>query len=118
MEIITDDLHDIAKRLCEIDIEYSLYRNHQYDRYEVWWRDKFSFVIPFDLLDERTLSFTRQTRRENADKIEQDINESNERLEQDRQNKLTELEYKLTDMLRYANTKEYEVTFGKEQLWF
>jgi hypothetical protein len=106
MERITSDLFDISGRLKYIDPNYQIYRNHIKNRFELWWCGAFSLVIPYDTLDERTLSYTVKTRRENADETENEINEANAEVENGRQRNLAVMKAKLTDRLLYENNKE------------
>jgi hypothetical protein len=103
LERLDDDLFDICNRIKDIDCAYTIYRNHCLDRFEVFHEDKFSFVVPFDSLDERTLVYTKKTRRENADEIERDIDEGNKKNEEQIMQKLKHAEIKLADFLQFEN---------------
>ncbi len=71
--LIQNDLFDIADRLKSINNGYKVYFNKIKQRYEVHnsyqHGDTLAFVVPFDRLDARTVSYALETRVENADKI-------------------------------------------------
>ena len=77
MQRIYHDLFHIAERLLQIDPCYQVFWNGERERYEVFWHGKLAFIVPFDALDVRTLTYAQRTRRENADDIEREIDESN-----------------------------------------
>ncbi|MDR1917544.1 MAG: hypothetical protein LBQ05_00995 [Christensenellaceae bacterium] len=108
MEKITNDMFDISGRLREIDPEYQIYRNNEDGtggRFELWWRGRFSLVIPFDCLDERTLDYTRRTRRENADEIAQEIDDTNNEIENEKQMNIKKMQIELKDRLLFEALK-------------
>jgi hypothetical protein len=107
MESITDDLFDIVGRLKNIDPQYQIYRNHERERYELWWNGRFSLEIPFDRLDERTLEYAQKTRRENADEIESAINLRNAEIELEKQKNLEIMQAKIKDYVLYEHQKYY-----------
>lgn len=82
---ITNDLYDVAWRLKAIRDTYEIYYNAASCRYEVHDTAQFgntlAFVVPYDELDCRTVSYALKTRRENADEIFEEIERDNERLE-------------------------------------
>ncbi len=101
MQKICHDLFNISDRIKKIDRDYQIFRNAEKNRFEVYWRGKFSFVIPFDVLDERTLFYTKKTRRENADDIERDIDEGNQKIEMERQKNIEKVKAKIKDYVKY-----------------
>lgn len=101
MQKICHDLFNISGRIKMIDPAYTIYRNGAKDRLEVYWRGKFAFVIPFDFLDERTLFYTKKTRRENADEIERDLDEGNAQIFQAQAKTIQKLQAKIKDYVKY-----------------
>lgn len=101
MKKICHDLFNICGRIKEIDKDYTIFRNLEKDRFEVHWRGKFAFVIPFDSLDVRTLTYTKKTRRENADEIEREIDEGNLQIFQEQSKKIQKLQAKIKDYVKY-----------------
>ena len=77
MQKIYHDLFHIAERILQIDPFYEIFWNGKFERFEVFWHGKLAFVVPFDVLDVRTLVYAQKTRRENADDIEREIDEGN-----------------------------------------
>jgi hypothetical protein len=101
MEEITCDLFDIANRLKEIDSDYAIYRNEEANRWEVRHRGLFTFVVPFQSLDERTLVYTKKTRRENASELEREIDESNQKIEAEKQKNVEIIKTKIKEYVLY-----------------
>ena len=66
---ITNDVLDIAARLKEIDPRYEVFRNLDKHRFEIHADGALQLAVPFNGLDERTLSLVRETRVENADAL-------------------------------------------------
>ncbi len=101
MQRIYHDLFHIAERIQQIDPLYEIYWNGERERYEIFWRDKLAFVIPFDALDVRTLNYTQRTRRENADDIEREIDEGNAAIFQEQNRKIQAMKAKIKDYVKY-----------------
>lgn len=82
MILITNDLYDISSRLRTINDDYRLYYNVAKGRYEVHSaaRGALQFVVPYDELDARTVQYARYSRVENAERIFEDIERNNRRL--------------------------------------
>ena len=78
---ITNDLYDIAARLRSVNDGYRVYYNARLRRYEVHDKsqrgDTLAFVVPYAELDARTIDYALYTRRENADKVLADVEDSN-----------------------------------------
>lgn len=113
---VTNDLFCIAKQLKYIDKVYHVFRNERDNRFEVHssgnpsiWT--LSFIVPFDRLDQRTLDYARQTRKQNADILDEQVRLQNAQIEKDNLAKLQKLEYTLADMLDYANKTGRDVAF-------
>lgn len=101
MQKICHDLFNIVGRLQQIDADYAVYRNCAKDRFEVFWRGKFAFVVPFDRLDNRTLVYTKKTRRANADELEREIDESNAAIYQSQNQTIQKMKAKIKDYVKY-----------------
>ncbi len=84
---ISQDLFSIASRIKEIDSAYTIFYNKKLCRYEVHNEKQrgntLCFVVPFDDLDARTLEMVYATRVQNAEKLLQEIEQHNEKIEKD-----------------------------------
>lgn len=78
---INGDLFDIAGRLKEIDSRYTVCRNVKLNRFEIYADGVLQIAVPFDRLDARTLELVRSTRLENAERLMEQIDQDNARLE-------------------------------------
>ncbi len=78
---ITGDVLDIASRLKEIDPRYEVYRNLEKHRFEIHAEGALQIAVPFNRLDERTLSLVKETRLENADALFKRLEAQNEKTE-------------------------------------
>ena len=77
---IKDDVYYICDRLKEIDDSYIVLFNLDNLRYEIHskgQKSSYCFTVPFDSLDERTLSYALRTRSERRDKIIEEIEKNN-----------------------------------------
>ena len=101
MQKIYHDLFHIAERILEIDPLYEIFWNRELKRFEVFWHGKLAFVVPFDVLDVRTLEYTKRTRRENADDIEREIDEGNAAIFQEQAKKIEAMKAQIKDYVKY-----------------
>ncbi len=101
MQRIYHDLFRIAERILQIDPCYQVFWNGECERYEVFWHGKLAFIVPFDALDVRTLTYAQRTRRENADDIEREIDEGNAAIFQERDKKIQALKAQIKDYVKY-----------------
>lgn len=80
--IIDSDTYFINERLKEIDKDYFVAFNLKNSKYEVHVKNQrggsYAFTIPYEELDERTVSLALKTRVENRDKIMKEIERENE----------------------------------------
>ena len=98
---ITHDVFDIAWRIKSIDSEYELFYNREAHRFEVQARGVLQAIIPYDTLDNRTLIYLRETRRENLDKLIAKIEGDNERIEKEKDDLVRKrAEYNLEEVMR------------------
>ncbi len=86
-ELVTQDMYRIASRIKKIDPGYFILMNRQNGRYEVHNTENigatFCFVVPYDKLDMRTLTYCRETRVERD--VEQLVEEQNKRATKSRE---------------------------------
>ena len=101
MQRIYHDLFHIAERILQIDPCYQVFWNGERERYEVFWHGKLAFIVPFDALDVRTLTYAQRTRRENADDIEREIDEGNAAIFQEQNKKIQALKVQIKDYVKY-----------------
>lgn len=78
---ISSDVLDIVPRLKELDPRYEVYRNLTKHRFEIHADGALQIAVPFERLDERTLSLVRETRVENADELLARLERQNQRNE-------------------------------------
>lgn len=84
-QIIKNDIFNIAKRLKSIDKKYFIVFNSDRNKYEVHYsraKNTYELTIPYDKLDARTIDFVLKTRIQNKQKIFEEIENSNKKLEQ------------------------------------
>ena len=84
-QIIKNDIFNIAKRLKSIDSKYFIVFNSNRNKYEVHYtraKNIYELTIPYDKLDARTIDFVLKTRIQNKQKIFEEIENSNKKLEQ------------------------------------
>lgn len=101
MQRIYHDLYHIAERILQIDPFYEIYWRGELERFEVFCHGKLAFVVPFDALDVRTLTYAQRTRRENADDIEREIDEGNAAIFQEQERKIQSLKDQIKDYVKY-----------------
>jgi hypothetical protein len=105
MPRIYHDVFHIAERILKIDPSYEILWNRERERYEVFWHGKLAFVIPFDALDVRTLTYAQRTRRENADEIEREIDEGNAAIFQEQDKKIEAMKAQIKDYVKYDSER-------------
>ena len=88
------DLYDIAERIKEIDPDYFIFYSYAKKRYEVHSKTQkgntLALVVPYDKLDERTLTLVRRTRVERIDEVMEEQRKENERMTRLKIKKATE----------------------------
>ncbi len=86
--VIEDDLLGIARRLKSIDDGYFVFLNYKTGNFEVHDRNSapntLQLVLPYDRLDERTVTRVRMTRAERAKELFEQAERENARLERER----------------------------------
>lgn len=111
------DVFDIASRIREIDSSYKLYYNTKLHRYELYSKrglhENLELVCPYPCLDARFLNKTRQSRKEYAEKLIQQMERENEKITQANQKKiLNHTQDKAKEMIKYADNKCRDVDFS------
>ena len=106
---IAEDALDVADRIREIDEGYEIYYNRAKNRFEIYKKGERQAVLPFDELDERTVTYLRKTRIENAEELIEEIDSENLKREQSIEHeKKDEREYKLGHLVKYLeNDRAY-----------
>ena len=106
---ISHDLFDIVKRLKQIDKKYFILYNKKSQKFEVHYKRSFGtleLVLPFDKLDKRTIDLVLSSRVENKKKILKQMEENNQKLEREKNQKLLdEASFKAKEMMTYAFSK-------------
>lgn len=80
---IENDVFDIADRLREVDPGYRVNYNQKKGKFELYGgRDEgYLLTFPYDRLDERAVIHARKTRAERLNKLIEEIDAENKRLE-------------------------------------
>jgi len=120
---ISNDLHNIAKRIKQVNSRYEIFRNMVTGKVEVHTSTRpcaksLEFIVPFAELDERTLEYAQKTRVENADALEQEHTKANAELEASAKQSAQRSVSILGDMMNYAAGQVHEVVFKKNKRWF
>lgn len=107
---ILQDVHDILSRLREINGDYFVVYNTGRECFEVHnygQKNTYCLTVPYPQLDCRTIDWTLKTRRENLNKLLNEIDENNEKLEKQNQQAVRDLsEWKLKEYYNYAQKFE------------
>ncbi|MCL2755925.1 MAG: hypothetical protein FWE45_02620 [Firmicutes bacterium] len=126
MQQITNDLFDIANRLKQIDEQYNVFFDSVKERYEVHSLNlgysspnpnTLEFIVPYPILDERTLTRAMRTRKENEYEILAEIEEHNKLIEQSAYDAMSQELKRFEDMFSYAYQTGRDVTFAKRREW-
>lgn len=107
---IFEDTHDIIQRLREINNSYFVVYNTERECFEIHnsgQKNTFCLTVPFPCLDCRAVDLTLKTRRENIDKILNEIDRDNDRIDEQNKKAVRNLsEWKLKEYYSYANGHE------------
>lgn len=85
---IQSDTFFISERLKEIDESYFLVFNFQKQKFEVHssaLENTYCLTVPYSVLDERVIDLVKKTRATNIDKLIEEMDFENEKLEKQRQ---------------------------------
>ncbi len=88
---ILEDVHDITSRLKEIDSNYFVVYNTCRKCFEIHnssQKNTFCLVVPYGVLDSRSIDLTLKTRRELLEKILAEIDATNEKIEKENDRKM------------------------------
>lgn len=118
---ILEDTHDICSRLKEIDCNYFVVYNSNRECFEVHnssQKNSYCLTVPFKSLDCRTISLTLKTRREFLEKILNEIDQNNEKLEREnKQNLMDKTKWKLKEIYSYAKSHDQEIKDAYVTKW-
>lgn len=105
LEIIKNDLFNIANRLKEIDKNYFLVRNKIKKRFELWYNMAFpkrELIFKTKQIDSRMIDYVNETRIQNIDKIIKEMDKENEKLkEKEIKNAKNECLDRVSEVLKY-----------------
>lgn len=86
---IQSDTFFIGERLKEIDESYFLVFNFDKQKFEVHscceTGSTYCLTVPYDVLDERTVALVRKTRASNIDRLIEEMDKENEKIEKKRE---------------------------------
>ena len=86
---IQNDTYYICERLKEIDESYFIVFNFQKSKFEIHSSSQrgnsYCLTIPYDVLDERTIDLVRKTRAVNVDRLIEELDKENEKLQKQRE---------------------------------
>lgn len=89
---IKNDLFDIANRLKQIDKDYFVLFNTNKKVFELHAKNQaynsYCLTFPFDVLDERAITLTLKTRVQNKEKLIKEMEEQNQELKKQEEQKL------------------------------
>lgn len=117
------DLHNIGRRLKNINRDYHLFRNNLQERFEVHNSERPSgrtlcFVVPYNELDERTLTHAMRTSKNNFDELVVESDNHNRRIYESAEQTIKQQQSLLADMMEFAASGEQEVVFSRGAKWF
>ena len=110
---VTSDLFNIAARLKSINKDYRVFWNNRDNRFEIHTH---SLEFTVKELDERVLEHAQRTRKENADAIEQEVNEHNAVIASSAKQSIARVNIALADMMDYAAKTSHSVIFTKNNI--
>lgn len=89
---VKGDLYSIADRLKEIDNGYFIFYSYKNKRHEVHNTNQrghtLSLIVPYSVLDERTVRLVRKTRAERVKSLIEEMERENARIEREQTNAL------------------------------
>ena len=88
-KVIQSDTYFICERLKEIDSSYFILFNFENNKFEIHSSmqrgSTYCLTIPYEVLDERTVDLVKKTRANNVDKLIEEIDQENERIQKQRE---------------------------------
>ena len=105
---IESDLYNICTRLKSIDKNYFILYDKTKKKFEIHNSSQpfssYCLTIPYDKLDKRTIDYVLKTKNENFDKILKEIELSNKKIEENRNEEIMyRAKYDLTEKLKFIN---------------
>ena len=116
--IVKNDLFNISRRIKQIDKNYFLMFNFKTKKFEVHYKrnkNTLEIILPFNVLDKRTLDLVRKTRVENREKLIEEMDKNNKELELKNNVKIKdEVTFKAKEMISYIQNKgdNYNIDFS------
>lgn len=121
---INQDVFNISDRIKEIDSDYFIVYNTKLKKYEVHNSSQnmnsYCLTCPYESLDCRLLEKTMQTRIINFDKIINEIEQNNKKIEQDEKNEMKDKSsIMLKEIYKYASmgSKEFDEKGAYKNNW-
>lgn len=98
--VIKNDVFNVAKRIKQINAGYILVYNNISEKFEVCYKsiNNVQVILPYKNLDSRSVQHIQKTRIENRDKLIKEIDEYNEKLQQQNNNKIKQ---EILDKVKY-----------------
>ena len=99
--VMINDVFFIEKRLKEISKDYYILFNLKTQKFEIHSKsqtsDSLCLVVPYEVLDERTITLVNKTKIENMKKIIEEIDSNNEKVKKE---KVRTIKNELLDFIR------------------
>lgn len=120
---IESDVFDIVKRIKEIDDGYYILFDLNKQKFEVHnckQSSSYCFTYPYDNLDERVFEMIYATNSKFIDKIIEDIDKNNTKIEKNNENKRKDFnDYYLREIYNFSNnsSKNYNEEKAFSNVW-
>lgn len=120
---VESDVFDIEKRIKEIDDGYFVVFNTKRNKYEIhnmYQENSYCLTIPFDNLDNRILDLINMSLVRNIDKIIDEIDNNNSKLENKSLETIKDYnDYLVREIYAFSNnsSKEYELEKAFSSIW-
>ena len=106
--LISENVHDIPQRICEIDARYMVYYNKIKSRYEIHARGhspSLQLVLPYRQLDIRSVDYVNMTRVDRQLDNIGNIDAENEQIMSEKVNAiLDKMQYKTKSLMSYISS--------------
>lgn len=118
--LMESNVYKIPERLKEIDRDYFVLYDTEYDRYEVHNSSNkdggtLCLILPFEYLDTRAVDYVRMTRIENSKRIYEEMKRHNEQLEIEALNRQKDyIDATARDIHRYVAPKNHVDTIPED----
>jgi hypothetical protein len=111
---IENDVFDIVKRIKDLDEGYFILFDTTKKQFEVHNKNQnstYCLTVPFGELDKRLVDLIKYSNMKNIDKIIEDIDRNNIKLEQNMEdNRKSQTEYMVNEIYQYCNNSSKEFT--------